>query len=382
MQSPSEKLRVYWHHRFAVLWKQLREDGQILEQPPDVSFIFSDRLPSKRGARIHSTEQIVIEVSTRFAIGLHDQLRKVQDVLSALVFRDSQSRRSNRSTVLRVMQGLTTTFVLIHEIFHLVAGHVGWFLAKQKGRIFDEQYLGLQLNSISRKHSARFSSYSATADAYLLESEADCTAVQWMILSMSQPSLSRLLGTKVIPITLFPKRQRLIAFRLVLASVWLVIRKMESARKEIVENSSNTHPLPVTRVFSMFGECLRAYSEIEDIRYDTNGAGQHILSDDDVRSMNEFTRKILAPVLQSDWNPGSALFLPPTSLEAQLRFYLRDFANHLLNHPVETVVGRELLRMERARFRMARALRPFRYYRAAELKRMGTRKRRDKREDP
>jgi hypothetical protein len=112
---------------------------------------------------------------------------------------------------------------------------------------------------------------------------------------------------------------------------------------------------------------------IEELRYDSHGGGQHTLSDDDVRSMNEFLKKVLLPVLRSDWNPRSES-LPPSSLEAQLLHYFPDFGNHLLNRPVVTAVGREMLRMERARFRMHRSLRRFRYYRAAELKRLKTRK--------
>jgi hypothetical protein len=45
-----------------------------------------------------------------------------------------------------------------------------------------------------------------------------------------------------------------------------------------------------------------------------------------------------------------------------------------LNRPVQTIAGRELLRMEKARFRMDQRLRPFRYYRAVKLERIMSRK--------
>lgn len=188
---------------------------------------------------------------------------------------------------------------------------------------------------------------------------------------MYQATLQRRLKTRARTIMNFPKQRRMVAFRLVVAAVWLVIRTMESARREVIAYNSKTHPLPSTRAYTVFGECLRAYSMVDEVRYDSHGGGQHTLGENDVRSMKEFLKKVLLPVLRSDWNPRSEP-LPSASLKAQLLHYFPDFGNHLLNRPVVTGVGREMLRMERARFRMDRSLCRFRYYRAAELKRLET----------
>jgi hypothetical protein len=369
MESVQDQLRTYWLNRFSAVWREVCNDRQILDVPPDLSFQLSNRLSSRRAARISGSKRIVIEVSARFVLDLENGLSDVQSALADLLYDSSVAERLDPAEVLELFREFTSTFVILHEIFHLIAGHVGWILRKQSSLGFDEQGLGLQSKPNRQREASSYLPYSAAADAYLLESEADCTAAQWMILSMSQPTLQRLLGTRTRTIMTFPKQRRVVAFRLVVASLWLVIRRMESARRKIIENSSKTHPLPATRAFIVFGECLRAYSVVGDVRYDSRGGGQHTLSGEDVRSMDEFLKKVLRPVLQSDWNPGSES-LPPSSLEAQLLHYFPDFANHLLNRPVETAVGREMLRMERTRFRMDRSLRPFRYYRAAELKRL------------
>jgi hypothetical protein len=373
MESRQDELKAYWLNRFSVVWGELSEDSQILDEPPNLSLSLSDRLSSRRAARIRGGKRIVIEVSTQFAQNLEDGFSEVQSILVNLMSGSSAAERLDPTEVVELFRELTSTFVILHEIFHLIAGHIGWILSKRRGWNFDEEALGLQLDSGRRKKAGPEPSYAAIADAYLLESEADCTAVQWMILSMSQPTIRRILGTRARTIMTIPKQRRVVAFRLVVAAVWLVIRTMESARREVIANNSKTHPLPSTRAYTVFGECLSAYSVIDDLRYDSQGGGQHTLSDDDVNSMNEFLKKVLLPVLRSDWNPRSET-LPPSSLEAQLLYYFPDFGNHLLNRPVATAVGREMLRMERARFRMHRSLRRFRYYRAAELKRLETRK--------
>jgi hypothetical protein len=362
-------LKTYWLNRFAVVWEELRDDRQILDEPPDLSLSLSDRLSARRAARIRGGQRIVIEVSTQFAQNLENGFSEVSNVLLGLMSGSSAAERLDPAEVIELFRELTSTFVILHEVFHLIAGHIGWIISRRPERDFDEEALGLHLDSGRRKKTSPDPSYSTIADAYLLESEADCTAVQWMILSMSQPTLRRILGTRAPTIMTFPKQRRVVAFRLVVAAVWLVIRTMESTRREVIANNSKTHPLPSTRAYTVFGQCLSAYSVVDDVRYDSRGGAQHTLTDEDVKSMNEFLKKVLLPVLRSDWNPRSEL-LPPSSLEAQLLHYFPDFGNHLLNRPVTTAVGREMLRMERARFRMDRSLRPFRYYRAAKLTRL------------
>ena len=52
-----------------------------------------------------------------------------------------------------------------------------------------------------------------------------------------------------------------------------------------------------------------------------------------------------------------------------MRFYFPDFANHMLNREVTTKVGRQIIQMEKARFRMNRTLKPYRFFPTMELRR-------------
>jgi hypothetical protein len=169
-------------------------------------------------------------------------------------------------------------------------------------------------------------------------------------------------------VTDLPPQKRRTAFRLAVASVWLIIRKLESSRITWLEASGKTHPLPVTRLFMAFGTFLQEYSIISDLEFDDAGGAQHRLSGKDINSMREFLQHILGPVLKADWSPGRGT-VPSNSLEGQMRFYFPDFANHMLNREVTTKVGRQIIQMEKARFRMNRTLKPYRFFPTMELRR-------------
>ena len=360
----SEGVKKAWREIFIALWQTVLNDSQLHTKPPPLRIAFSDRLSAKGGACLTPGKSFVIRVSTRFALNLHMELRTVQDRLASLAFGSASTQRTRRAEVLAVVEEFSIGFILLHEIFHLIGGHAGWVAAKRSSILsFKQRHLGLPLAWGAGPP------YAAIADAYLLESEADCSAIQWMLQVMSPPRLQRLLRTRTEHMQFFSGHRRLAAFRLLLASVWLAIRRLESAREQLKFNKSETHPLPVTRVFAAFGTFLMHYSGISNLRFDAEGGAQHTLTGRDVTSIRDFLQQILNPVLKCDWNPQSPN-IPPGSLEAQMRFYLHDYGNHLLNKPVETVAGRELIRMERARFRMDQRLRPFRYYRAVKLRRM------------
>jgi hypothetical protein len=369
MNNLFANVKKIWREAFSALWQTVLNDRQLLKKPPALCIEFSDNLNAKRGARLTGNAAYTIEVSSQFALNLHRELRRVKNGLASLAFDSASAQRTHCGEVLAVVEQLTVGFIVLHEIFHLIGGHFDWLKAKPSSRwTFKERYQKVPPNWRTKP------SYSAIADAYLLESEADCSAIQWMLQVMSARELQRLLQTRTGHIQFFFGRRRLAAFRLLLASVWLAIRRLESAREELKFNNSARHPLPVTRVFAAFGTFLMHYSYISNVRFDAQGGAQRTLTDDDVNTIRKFIQHILIPVLKCDWNPASPN-LPPESLEAQLRFYLRDYGNHLLNKPVETIAGRELIRMERARFRMDRSLRSFRYYRSAKLERMAGRRR-------
>jgi hypothetical protein len=270
---------------------------------------------------------------------------------------------------LSAIEELAISFVLLHELFHLMGGHLDWLAKKRNIARFDEDSLGLAFESRFANGSKAGPTRASLVTSYVLESEADCNAIQWLMQHASLGRLSKLLRTNQAPVMDFTTPQRRVAFRLALGAVWLVIRRMEASRALQMQSRRNTHPLPITRLFMAFGTFVQEYSVISEIHFDDDGGGQHTLSDKDVRSMRDFLKLVLSPVLKTDWNPERST-VPMNSLEGQMTQYFPDFANHMLNREVTTDVGREMLEMEKARFRMDRTLKPYRYFPTAELKRM------------
>ena len=119
------------------------------------------------------------------------------------------------------------------------------------------------------------------------------------------------------------------AFRLVLAAVWLIIRRLESSRSTWLELQGKTHPLPVTRLFIAFGTLLREYSVISDIEYDEAGGAHTDLSGRDIPSMRRVPSARHGTGVEADWSPG-ARTVPVEQLGRANEFYFPDFANHML----------------------------------------------------
>lgn len=351
---------------FTSTWEAIVQDESLRGKPPHVSLRFSARLDSSVCARIEWDESIRIVISQKFILTFHEELQSVAPTLARLAFASRAAQKKHITAVVGAVEEMALSFILLHEIFHLMGGHMGWMSKRKNAASFDERLLGLAFAQQSSKNKARPTQV-ALSEAYLLESEADCTALQWLIQFDALPSLCRLLRTRIAAMMDFPSKRRPTAFRLALTAIWLVIRKMESSRAEWMQAGSETHPLPITRLFAAFGTFVQEYSVISDLRFDDRGGGHHKLSRSDVTSMQEFLREVLGPVLKADWNPHTET-LPARSLEVQMTIYFPDFANHLLNRKVSTVVGREILQMERARFGMDRKMKPFRFFPVVEVR--------------
>lgn len=357
-----------WRQLFAAGWRSILQSESLKRLPPNLKVRFSRRIDARHCARIEWNGNVRIVISTKFAAELHRELAELAPTLVGLAFASAKARRKRCLEAVCAIEDLAVSFILFHEIFHLMGGHLDW-TSQQRGLAqFDEQQLWLAFSTGSPERGSRRFGRSDLSTSYVLESEADCNAIQWLLQYAELSRLRQLLRSKGQPVIEWAPEKRQTAFRLALAAVWLVIRKLESSRATWLQQRGRTHPLPVTRLFMAFGTFLREYSSISDLEYDGAGGGQHRLTGRDVASMREFLLHAMGPVLKADWSPGKET-VPPNSLEEQMRIYFPDFANHMLNREVKTRVGRQILQMERARFRMDRTLRPFRFFPIAELRR-------------
>lgn len=357
-----------WERLFAAAWQTIRESEDLRRLPPKITVHFSPRIDARLCARIEWNRGVRLVISTRFAEELQRELAGLSPTLAALAFASAQTRRMRQPEVVSAIEEIAVSFILLHEIFHLIGGHLDWTTEQRGIAHFDEQQLGMAPRRKPSAKSLKSPSRPELSTSYVLESEADCNAIQWLVQRAEFDGLRALLRMGRRAVTDLPPQKRRTAFRLAVASVWLIIRKLESSRITWLEASGKTHPLPVTRLFMAFGTFIQEYSIISDLEFDDAGGAQHRLSGKDITSMREFLQHILGPVLKADWSPGRGT-VPSNSLEGQMRFYFPDFANHMLNREVTTKVGRQIIQMEKARFRMNRTLKPYRFFPTMELRR-------------
>lgn len=155
--------------------------------------IFSNELDASVCAQIEWDDLVVITISTGFIAEIQGELLNYGHALVKLASEpDRHSPAAER--VLEAVEELIVSFIILHEMLHLVGGHVDWMSSRTQLLSFDERKLGLFSAEGRGSSAAKRPSYRKIADMYLLESEADCTAVQWIVQSTFPSGLKRLLG--------------------------------------------------------------------------------------------------------------------------------------------------------------------------------------------
>lgn len=358
MKANTTPAETKWKKIFYSLWRSVSTDRSLRKAPLEPVIVFSGDLPEEVCAEIEFTDSACIYISSKFIASLQAELRSHRQTLAKLAFEPGTSTPRNVDLPVQAVEELSIAFVLLHEIFHLMGGHIEW-MSSQSYLSFDERRLGL--SPTGPRESDSVPSYQKVGKAYLLESEADCNALHWIVQSVPGPALRQLLGGKPAAITFYSGTRRIMGFRVLLIAVWLVLRRMEASRAAWLDRQSRAHPLPAARLFSAIGTLILEYSWISDLKYNAHGARLHTLSEDDVESMKTFMLRILSPVLRADWTPGER-FVKMDSLEGGMLKVFPDFANHMFNRSPQTEVGREIVRMERVRLRMSLELAKFRYF--------------------
>ena len=361
MRQGHEDIGELWILTFRSLWRRIARDARLVRTPPTPEIILSNRLAAYRCAQIEWGNFARIVISARYAAQLRSELREHQQALVTLASLPYRPTRRHPDRILKVIEQLVVSFVLLHEIFHLMSGHVGLISSGANAQSFDEFSIGMFSAEDRGEKQTDPPSERKMAEAYFLESEADCCALQWIIQMAMPMSLSRHLGQPVPDFSSLAAVQRIVGFRMVLTAAWMTLRRMELNRARWMGRASETHPLPGARLFLAIGTLLQEYSEISELRFDRQGGGHHTLTGSDITTITTFLHEILSPVLTADWNPDEDV-VKRGSLEALMVTAFPDFANHMLNRRPQTPVGREVSRMERVRLRIYPRLARHRYF--------------------
>lgn len=264
-------------------------------------------------------------------------------------------------------------FILHHELFHLLCGHLDQLVATAKGQriALDETRMAGQAG-VSRPFVGPM-----TAEYELLmfvELEADNSALQWLVDRCTIGDLSPLApprqGTEV-PLSEVAPGDQAVPFRFCFAAVWLVLLLFE--RSGASEHASATHPWPSARLLSLIMTLMPYYVQGVEIGEDEEGRRYTVLNDETLEPTKAFLLDVVRPAMRfvaahADGAKviGSYEAADPNRSDL-FADVLRDLRAILLDDNVTTPGGRQVLALLKKRREFAGLFADYSYVARSDL---------------
>lgn len=264
-----------------------------------------------------------------------------------------------------VLYSVAEQFLMHHELFHLLCGHLDQRADElgDAGRALDE----LELAAFSKSQPPKPKA-SVKADLpYFVELEADASAIQFLADRTAMGDLARIVvDAETRPISDLEGPERAKAFRLCIASAWLVMLLFEGLRDG--DEASLSHPWPGARIMGLLLALAPFYASVTDITEDPNGDRFTTLTDRTAESMVDYLMNAVNPAMKFavslvDGDRVVGEYRDPTSKRSDLFVdTLRDLSALIFSKEVATPSGRQLDRLMRRRAQFLRLMRPYRYF--------------------
>lgn len=360
-------------HAFAAAWPAL------------VSACRSGNAPRVRGIEFHPARagyllQITLsaphklQVSRRFTRALSREFRTHWHVLQRACLPDSTSRVRSRlwPYVAESIVHLSTSFVVCHELFHVLNGHVAAVRATTRGKtrqlaFVEAAHLAL---TTQRGHGAGRDA-SATGqrmlEAYYYELEADNTALQWVMqespLSPMLRAVAELTDARAVvaaDISALPDGWgRVLAFRALISALVLTVRLLERQRGRMRQEPDASHPYPMARLFAGVFTVLEQFAEITEFALEPDGGKVARLTTRGAKDVKTFLGMVMKPVVAAPWASPDAASSDGFTFHGPL--IAVEIGNILQGRPPATEPVRQMLRVQGLRHRMTRRLRAHRH---------------------
>lgn len=274
--------------------------------------------------------------------------------------------------VLTTLYELALHFVLHHEIFHLLCGHLELGPGVAEGgrtRFMSERDhpLSSRKSPLPGKERLR---------AYYLELEADALAMEWILDRLSFSSIETSLadlgseteGNEAPVRTLSDLRgwKRVIGYRFLVTAVWVTIALFEANRSRR-SNSADDHPFPSARLIASIKTAMGWFCEIDNLRISEQGELLWRPHQEDMKAVSEFWRGVMQPIVHSlqhfpDRATARVLALPTDHGRGDaVTALLHDITDLLARREPRGQGARQLRQVEALRFEMARDLGGLRY---------------------
>jgi hypothetical protein len=257
-------------------------------------------------------------------------------------------------------------FVIHHELFHLLCGHLDQRLASstRRGLALEE----LSLAALRHKKPKNRKRTEAMELALFIELEADSSAAQFLFDKCLIGDLAAVfpdLATDGLPLSLVEGPGRAAAFRLCFAAIWLVLLLFEGLR---VDQPSGSHPWPATRLLALLFTLLPYFADIADEAEAIGGERFAILTEHTASSTREFMLDVVRPAMKFVLAHGDAEEVldrykaPDPTRSSLFADVLHDLQGLIFDTPLKTQGGSQLLSLIRKRPQFTALLEPYRYF--------------------
>ncbi len=279
--------------------------------------------------------------------------------------------------LLDTVYDLSLQFIFHHEISHYLCGHLEY---NEHTNSLLPRARSLKESTIGFYYNKKDVSDESIIRSHYLELEADATSIEWLldrvVLGCVNREISISLGInedddylKNKSISELPSGSRLLAFRYLLLSVWIVIILIEANRNKKYSEDKKFHPLPSARLHGVLSTMLLWYSNIDEINI--NQSGEMIVSPGEKHRNNmvEFLQLIVKPVARNVINFSDEYsikgLVSPIEVERSvdgLVEFMREFSRICQRQQPVTNGGKQLERIENIRSEITGILKSVRFF--------------------
>lgn len=364
------------NERFAAVVVGLRI-ALTLERPlPDVRLERTQDPTVTARVLKNSWGDVLVEVGDDFLgnlLGAIEQLHEDQLTLLVQPPVGAPADALQPNDVRTALFAIAEQFVMHHELFHLLCGHLDQHIASGPGH-----HLALE-ESQTALHAGVSTPFDGpmTAERELslfIELEADNSALQWLADRCAIGDLMTVLPSMAdgaVPISRAVPADQAVAFRLCFAAVWLVLLLFE--RSGASKSPSASHPWPSARLLALLMTLMPYYVQGVEISEDELGQRFTVLNDETLEPTKAFLLDVVRPAMKfvvahADGDRIVSHYEKADPSRSDLfADVLRDLKAVLLDDEVTTPGGRQILAMLQKRRHYADLFSSYRYLTPSDI---------------
>lgn len=341
---------------FLRLTNNIHSIVECHRQPPVFSFDWNPLDQFDAAVKISQPTEFTVIVYEGLIKKIYQTINDNQAALISVIQGQNEiAKPYEQEQVLTEIYDISVHFVLLHEIYHVLGGHIDYKAAHQPHSEYSESQIGFATSDETTFKSN-----------YFLELEADSNAIISLIEAINIESLlgrcAQLSDTDTGASALHWLQDgapRELGFRTLLAGVWVVIVLLEASLKR-----SPAHPMPSARLLSAMSTVMAWFCNMTHVRIDKKGqllqSAEHL----DNLLLDRFLFHVAKPIIVGLWN------FPDSDTSQRMGFndssdnagpWLNDLKALILQRPVGDA-GAQLESIEKLRAAIYPKLQPYRYF--------------------